>query len=531
MTRFHAPHPAEEQLLRFVDGELPPKQAAAVRGHLEACWNCRTQLEEFQKGIGDFVRCHEAYKAGLPAPPRPWTDLRRGMEVEDRALANAPARRVPRSWLSAAAAVLLGVLAFYRFGVTPAASAAELLQKAVAVRRSDTGEARHIRVRTRARSFVRPAVYMHDAGAAQDSVGALFASANYSWEAPLSARSYASWRDQLSEKRDEVETLRDGAANLYRIRTTTQAGSLAEATITLRAQDLAPVSGTFQFRGSEWVEITEAPAPAPEPEPAAPPREVAHAIPVAVPPALGPGVELQAIAALHRIGADLGEPIELTRGERALIVTGTGIDPQRQEQVKASLARVPQVQLRFQEPHAMQESAAGAPVSVAMPLAAHGAELEKAAGGRVAFEKFSNRALDLSEAAMARAHALRNLARRFPASEEARFSQSDLDVLAALRREHAQALAASAAELAGIMNPALAALGASSAPEDVALPANWQDATGQIFTAAQQADQLLNVLLAGANTSLPPDQVPQQLATALRRFQVLSAAYRDEGRR
>ncbi len=551
MTRFHAPHPAEEQLLRFVDGELPPRQAAAVRDHLEACWNCRTQLEGFQKGIGDYVRCHEALKAELPAPPRPWTDLRRGMEAEDRALAKAgvrrgPFARVPRWWLSAAAAVLLGCLAFYRFGVTPAVSAAELLQKAVAAQRSPASEARHLRVRTRARSFTRPAVYMRDAAAPTDSVGSLFASANYSWEAPLSARSYASWRDQLSEKRDEVETVRDGASSLYRIRTTSPAGSLAEATITLRAQDLAPVSGTFQFRGSEWVEITEAPAPGPEP--AAPAHEVARAIPAAVPapvaaapPAPGPGEELQAIAALHQIGADLGEPLELTRGEHALVVTGTGIDPQRQEQVRASLARVPQVQLRFQEPRPMstREGGAKAPLSVAIPPPAYGAELEKAAGGRVAFEKFSNRALDLSEAAMARAHALRNLARRFPASEEARLSESDLDLLATLRREHAQVLAGSAAELAGMLDPALAALGAASKSthEEGALAGDWQDAAGPVFTATQQADRLLSVLLAGANTSLPPDQVPQQLATALRRFQALSAAYRDafnrtgEGRR
>ncbi len=551
MTRFHAPHPAEEQLLRFVDGELPPKQAAAVRDHLEACWNCRTQLEGFQKGIGDYVRCHEALKAELPAAPRPWADLRRGMEAEDRALAKAgirrnPFARVPRPWLSAAAAVLLGCLAFYRFGTTPAVSAAELLQKAVVAQRSVASGARHIRVRTRARSFTRPAVYMHDAGARPDSVGVLFASANYNWEAPLSARSYASWRDQLSEKRDEVETVRDGDASLYRIRTTTPAGGLAEATITLRAGDLAPVSGTFQFRGSEWVEITEAPATGPET--AAPAHEVARAIPAAVPapvaaptPAPGPGEELQAIAALHQIGADLGEPLELTRGAHALVVTGTGIDPQRQEQVRASLARVPQVQLRFQEPRPIstQESDAKAPLSVAVAPPAYGVELEKAAGGRVAFEKFSNRALDLSEAAMARAHALRNLARRFPAAEEARLSDTDLDLLATLRREHAQVLAGSAAELAGMLNPALAALGVAtrSAQEEDTLSVNWQDASVQVLAATQQADRLLSALLAGANTSLPPDHVPQQLATALRHFQALSAAYRDafnrtgEGRR
>jgi anti-sigma factor RsiW len=303
VTKFHAPHPAEEQLLRFVDGELPPKQAAAVRSHLEACWNCRTQLEEFQKGISDYVRYHEALKAEVPLPPRPWADLRRRMEEQDRALATTAVRRLRlarlvQSWLPAAAAVVLACLALYRFGTTPKASAAVLLQKAVAAERSIAGE-RHIRVRTRARAFTRSAVYVRNPAASSDSLAVLFASANYSWDQPLSARAYASWRDQLSNKSDEVETVRGG----YLIRTTTPAGSLAEATITLRAQDFAPVSGTFQFRGSEWVEITEATAPAPQPEPAAPAHEVARALPAAMPAPMisapaapGPSEELEALA-------------------------------------------------------------------------------------------------------------------------------------------------------------------------------------------------------------------------------------------
>jgi hypothetical protein len=380
-------------------------------------------------------------------------------------------------------------------------------------------------------------VYTRDAGAQSDSLAGLFASAKYNWDDPLSARSYASWCGQLSERRDEVETVSEG----YLIRVTTPAGSLAEATITLRARDFAPVSGAFQFRGSEFVEITEAPSPAPESEPAAPATEVANAMPAAAPalPAPGPSEELEALAALHQIGADLGEPVELTRSDRALAVTGTGIDPRRQEQVRASLAHLPRVQVRFREPRpmAMQGSPA-APLSVAVRPPVFEADIEKAVGGRVAFEKFTNRALDFGEAAMARAHALRNLALRFPASEESRLSQSDSEVLATLRREHAHALAGSAAELSAMLKPALAALGAAGpAHEEAALPESWQEAAGQVFTVTQQADRLLSVLLAGANTTLAPAEVPQQLAAALRRFQALSVAFRDasyhtgEGRR
>jgi hypothetical protein len=531
MLRFRALHPGEEQLLRFADGELRTREAAAVRAHLEACWGCRTELEGLQRAIGDYVRYHE--NGPVPEPLRPWADLRVRMEKLDQPRAMAPSR-APNRWLAAAAVVLVACLAVYRFGRPPAVSAAELLRRSVAAEVSAPRQQRQIRVRTRSRSFTRPALQPVASETGAAPVEALFAAARFNWEDPLSTRSYAAWHDGLSQKEDAVESPGGSEAGTVRIRTTTAHNALAEATITLRSQDLSPVSETFQFRGSEWVEISEVPSQ-PAPAPAIAQEQAPEAAPAARTEAAGadagPTRELQVVAALHRIGADLGEPIELTRSGRQLLVTGTGMEPDRQQQVRSSLAGLPDVAVRFDNPTPVDaEAGAGrAALSIAAARVPLQAEIEKAVGGRVAFEKFANRALDLSESAMARAHALRNLAERFPASAEAQLDPRDRSLLAMLRREHAQQLAAAAAEIQASLHPVLASLGADYPQMQSGSAAwpNWQAGAGQVFASAQEADQLLNVLLAGADSRLPPASVPAQLASALERLRASAAAFRD----
>ncbi len=72
------PHPEEEQLLRYSDGELPARASSEVRSHLEACWQCRANLEELEQTVGACVRYRSTVlQRHLPAPPAPWTDIYR----------------------------------------------------------------------------------------------------------------------------------------------------------------------------------------------------------------------------------------------------------------------------------------------------------------------------------------------------------------------------------------------------------------------------------------------------------------------
>lgn len=74
-------HPQAEELLLFVDGELPRSSRASIRKHLEGCWKCRTELEQLESVISEFMR----YKAVLEASAAPVSrcspaELRRKLE-------------------------------------------------------------------------------------------------------------------------------------------------------------------------------------------------------------------------------------------------------------------------------------------------------------------------------------------------------------------------------------------------------------------------------------------------------------------
>ena len=48
-------HPAEEELLLFLDGEASKRQADKVRAHLESCWACRNQRDKLDRAIARFM--------------------------------------------------------------------------------------------------------------------------------------------------------------------------------------------------------------------------------------------------------------------------------------------------------------------------------------------------------------------------------------------------------------------------------------------------------------------------------------------
>ncbi len=48
-------HPTERQLLMAADGELPARDAEKVRTHLNACWACRTRMDDLNRTVAEFV--------------------------------------------------------------------------------------------------------------------------------------------------------------------------------------------------------------------------------------------------------------------------------------------------------------------------------------------------------------------------------------------------------------------------------------------------------------------------------------------
>jgi hypothetical protein len=332
------------------------------------------------------------------------------------------------------------------------------------------------------------------------AIRALFAAARYNWDDPLSAQAFREWRESLADRRDTVTEVRRAEQECFEIRTSTASGELAEASITLTSQDLRPVESTLRFRNDEWVEVTQAsvaPAPPPavaEAKPAipaagAPLREVKPAEPR---PATFAD-ELRVMAVLHRLGADLGEPVEVTRAGSEVLVRGTGLAPERQREIESALTGLPRVVVRF--------GAAGerGPEAAAVLQPSGRTELQQLAAG----------ALDECDDMMARVYALRRLAERFPRAVEAVLGGEERRVLAALRREHAIALHRRAQEIERLLGPALVPFAASAPARSPALPSAWQPAAEELFRCARRVERLLAAALGGSSEDAPKDLAAQ----------------------
>jgi hypothetical protein len=528
-------HPEEGLLLRYLDGEAPARKMRQVKRHLEACWECRTGSEELERTIAACVHYRKSVLvAHLPAPPAPWADLTREFDrIDAEAAAQSFSARLARwlmptpaiRWaLSGAAIVALAAGLYYQFHETPSVQAAGLLKRAVAAAQAHTARARRIQVRTRTAKYV-----LH-----RDSIPAvehLFRSANYNFNDPLSARSFGEWRETLPARQDEVRTVADpvepGKA-CYEIRTIAAAGELATASLMLRTTDLTPVKGRFEFRNEEWVELTDfAEVSATEGgTPAttrleAPVRRTEPSRSAAVPSGGSASIseELRVLAALHDIGADLGDPVEVKLSDGRVLVSGVGIPDARQREIHEKLDSIPGVTVQFGAAEVGQDVPAAGPPQAAAEAPKNTrfeSRLEKQLGGRVEFERFSGQLLDWTEAAMARAYALRALAQRFPAADEARMEPADRQLLDDLARNHAAQFTSGIEGLHRTLAPVLVALGGTTAQ---GRPANshvaWQAAAEDAFRSGRRVELLLSQLLGVAADTAGARNLPSDLLAAM----------------
>jgi hypothetical protein len=539
MSSLGIPHPGEDKLLRFADGELDAAEAKQVREHLSACWECRSQIEEIERTIAECIEYRKtALETCMPPPPQPWFDIRRAM---DRANAAREPRRFPwvsrlrpARWIPAGAIAAAAVVAFFYLENAPAARAADLLKRASIAAHSRPATPRRIQIRTKTATFVRTIDLVHAPARTPEAhspagLEAAFQAAHYSWDDPLSAAAYSGWRDQLRDKKDVVLTEPGG----YVVRTTTNDGELAEARLELKTPDLRAVEAKLRFRNDEWVELSELPEERP--------AEVAS-VPVTAPPGGGEAVvrepapdtraatasdELAVVAALHRLGADLGDPVEVTRSGSAVVVSGSGVAPVRQQEIRSELEGMPRVSVRFDVPGQSGVSAQPLPPARSGAGAAGrgSKELEDRLGNRAAYDRFVDSTLDGTEAMMARAYALRRLALEFPAATEGQLAAKDRATLRRMVSVHAEALAQKAAVLQNQLIPVLGGPAARDATETPRSTSSWQQGVEELFQAARRADALVIDILGGVGGIAPSQDSRGEVLTALEHVRATAEGY------
>lgn len=564
-------HPDDESLLRSADGELPADEAVEVQSHLKACWQCRARLESLERVVRECVRYYQTgFAPNAPPPPQEWVDMRRQLADVERTLSQPSfyarvwtallaVRRFRKPALSMALSAAVVAIVFFQLYRTPSARAAELLHRAVKAATERQARPHRIEIRSRGRhisrlvggvSATREQPANGNGLSAEDQkefdhLQSLFASANYSWAEPLSAKAFSSWRETLRGKRDEVTVQEQPQApdvHFYRVRTTTDSSSLAEATILLRARDLRPIEGSWRFRDAEYVEMSEVPLDhagegttgAPAAQAQGPAEDPAPSRPTATQRSVGTADELRVMAALRKVGADLGEPVEVTRTTDEVLVTGMGIEPERQRQIQTALGTLPQVVTRFSEgkpPSVPPSQEPTANIAATASTEQARSWLEGQLGSRSSAESFAERVLGLTDAITARAHALRRLAERFPSEAEGQLSPEERQILIDLRADHESALNLNARELRKLIGQALKNLSSSGSGLSAAGPrlSTWQAAAEQSLARAQEVDKLAAGLIAGIPTGVPPSFIPARLCLRLAEIEVLSSSFAAVG--
>jgi len=134
-------HPRAEDLLLYVNGELPSRKAAVLRSHLEACWACRVKTEKIEATISAFMDYRSRMAQQLPA-------LSTGVDFRNRLHVLAKQQQAKRTfrtlipemrhllrplrsraWLLAgvAAVAVLAIATGLKYAWPPRVSAGELL--------------------------------------------------------------------------------------------------------------------------------------------------------------------------------------------------------------------------------------------------------------------------------------------------------------------------------------------------------------------------------------------------------------------
>src|SRR5260370_449937 len=278
-----------------------------------------------------------------------------------------------------------------------------------------------------------------------------------SWAEAVSGSSYKGWHDRQS---GESEHVRRSGKNLLTVTTKTSGGIVVEESLTVREGDFHPVKRTVELLDVGTVEIAELnyvvldrnavntdfcePLTPAVPTNLSMRADVVPVAPAAPTPAQILDAEVQARVALHTVGADLGEQVEVVPDShsRAVLVQGLANTSGRKQELLAALQGIPNLNVRLRtvdEAIAERQSEEMAPPSLEVAVSGHPA-LDERLVERFPYiverSAFVNRRLALFDQVLAHACALRHLEERYTPDQVGLLSQSGRQTLELLMRDH-----------------------------------------------------------------------------------------------
>lgn len=196
-------------------------------------------------------------------------------------------------------------------------------------------------------------------------------------------------------------------------------------------------------------------------------------------------LEVRVLAGLHRVGADLGEAVEVLVEKDGILVRGTALDPKRAAVIREAVAGA---RLELVEPKAIVADGGTATTVVPRPTVF---------GVR---DDAANAVIDESDAIVARAHALARLAARF---QGVTLNAEDAQTIREIENDHRVSLR----QHAGQLRKLLAGLRAPEAAGEDLRP---------MAELARDLDELVSAGFAGAQSPLSDDEIVGRLHRILR---------------
>jgi hypothetical protein len=307
--------------------------------------------------------------------------------------------------------------------------------------------------------------------------------------------------------------------------------------VLLVAAACAAMAGTLAYRLVEHAAppptrpISQVASPAsPPPAVAVPETPAGHK--AAAETLVGPEDMLRVFRALDDIGADVGEPLEVSEDaeHRRVVVRASGLSAKRRQEIADALQALPKVSLILDS---AGTSRASAPASVAEQVSANIPDgvrqlLEDRLGGPIARQEVTDHVLEASAALLARAYAVQVLAEKFPLETEARLADADREVLRGLVRRHVSELDRLAARIRTELKMLLPASNSSGNSENEM--ANWQSGAAGLVNAARENDTMLNRLLAGSYSQAEGDTMLASLGAHIQSVEAVVRAEQQRGK-
>ena len=227
-------------------------------------------------------------------------------------------------------------------------------------------------------------------------------------------------------------------------------------------------------------------------------------------------LEIDVRSALHGMGADLGEDIEIVvRPPNQLVINAAGASSQRKEQLKTLLGNKPGVRLNFEEPANYVVPRRAAAKTRVIPDADQSrqtpdASLSQYFGSPTAQENYARSVLQTSSGILARLYALRELAGRWPPENEGRLSADAKAKLTVMLKDHARELRTGTSTLKKELQLILKGEQANDQPAATG-GIKWQEASSSGLDAASTVDRTLRALLTVSDAPLSLDQALPKL--------------------